>query len=69
MLISASQGHCAYKGGSNCGVYVVLGSLVTSASILDYIFAMAFLVYMERVCLQLDLVTQKVWLHNVPQTG
>jgi hypothetical protein len=69
MLISASQGHCAYKGGSNCSVHVVLGSLVTAASFMDYIFAMAFLVCIERVCLQLDLVARKVRHCYVPETG
>jgi hypothetical protein len=68
MLISSSHGHCAYKGGSNCCVHVVLGSLVTSASILDWIFAMSFVQSSKNVHIQLDLATRTVRLHLVPCT-
>jgi hypothetical protein len=68
MLISSSKGHCAYKDGSNCSVHVLLGSLVTSASILDWIFAMAFIMPVKHVHTQQDPATRKVQPHLVPHT-
>jgi hypothetical protein len=62
MLLSAAFHHCAYEGGSKCSVHVVLGSLITAASFMDFAFAMTFLHSPARVYLQLDVVTRKVRL-------
>jgi hypothetical protein len=69
MLISASKGYCAYKGGSNCRVHVLLGALVTSAAFTDFVFAMAFVYSIDEICLQLDLITRKVRHCLVPWTS
>jgi hypothetical protein len=60
MLISASKGHCAYKGGSNCSAHVVLGAAIIAASIMDYIFALVFIHCIEQICIHLDTITRKV---------
>jgi hypothetical protein len=60
MLLSASNGHCAYKGGSNCGVHAALGTLITSAAIMDSLIASIFLHCIQHVCLQMDAITRKV---------
>jgi hypothetical protein len=62
MLMSASQGHCAYKGGTNCGVHVVLGSVITAAAIMDFVLALSFIQCIEHMCVQIDVVTRKVRL-------
>jgi hypothetical protein len=68
MLISSSKGYCAYKGGSNCSVHVVLGSLVASAAVIDFVIATQFVPFVDQVCLQLSLVTRKVLHYHVPWT-
>jgi hypothetical protein len=60
ILISASNGHCAYKGGSNCSAHIVLGAVIIAASVMDYMFALVFVHCIEQICTRLDTVTCKV---------
>jgi hypothetical protein len=68
MLISSSKGHCAYKGGSNCSVHVLLGSLVASAAAIDFVIATTFVPFADYLCLQLALDTRQVLHYQVPPT-
>jgi hypothetical protein len=68
MLISSSKGHCAYKGGSNCNVHVLLGSLVVSAATIDFVIAGTLVPLVDHVCLPLALVTRKVLHYHMPST-
>jgi hypothetical protein len=60
ILMSAAKGHCAYQGGSNCSVHIVLGTVITTASVIDYILAQTLIHGIEQLCLRLDVVTRKV---------
>jgi hypothetical protein len=63
-LTSASKGNCAYKGGSNCSVHIVLGTVITTAAVIDYILAHTLIHGIEQLCIKLDVVTRKVRLGN-----
>jgi hypothetical protein len=60
ILISASQGHCAHKGGTNCKAHAVLGTVIILASVLDFMFALTFIHCIEQICTHLDTTTRKV---------
>jgi hypothetical protein len=60
ILLSASNGHCAYKGGSNCSAHVMLGAAIIAASVMDFVFALVFIHCIEQICIHLDTVTRKV---------
>jgi hypothetical protein len=62
MLISASNGHCAFKGSSNCRVHFVLGAVLLLASVMDLMIAIAFIHFSHHMCTHLDQITRKV--HN-----
>jgi hypothetical protein len=60
LLMSACKGNCGYKGTSNCSVQVLLGSLITSAAVIDSALAIVFVHCMQHICLQLDAINRKV---------
>jgi hypothetical protein len=60
MLISASNGHCAVRGSSNCRVHFVLGAVLLSASLLDLMIAIAFIHFFHHMCMHLNKITRKV---------
>jgi hypothetical protein len=66
MLISASNGHCAYKDGSNCRVHTVLGAVIVAASLMDYILAIVCIHVIEQIFTQIDAVTRKVHHDHAP---
>jgi hypothetical protein len=68
MLISASNGHCAFRGSSNCRVHFVLGAVLLLASVLDLLIAVAFMHFFHHMCMCLDKITRKVLHCLAPPT-
>jgi hypothetical protein len=66
MLLSASNGHCAYKDGSNCRVHTMLGAVIVAASLTDYILAIVCIHVIEQIFTQIDAVTRKVRHDHAP---
>ena len=59
-LLEASRGMCTFKGGFNCSVYTVFGSVITAASVADLALAFIVGVFFDRVLTTLDKHTRKV---------
>jgi hypothetical protein len=56
------------KGGSNCRVHVLLGSLVASAAAIDYAIATIFVQFVGSLCLHLPVLTRQVLHYHVSAT-
>jgi hypothetical protein len=60
MLLSAATGLCAFKGSSNCTVHNVMGAIIISAAVLDFLLAVTFIHFFEGILTHLGKYTRKV---------
>ena len=60
MLMTASRGICPFKGGFNCSMHVLLGAVITVASVADFALAFIVGVIFERILTFLERHTRKV---------
>ena len=69
MLMTASRGICPFKGGFNCSMHTLLGSVITAASVADFALAVTVGMYFESVLTCLEKHTRKVRSQQLVAAG
>ena len=65
MILTASRGICPFKGGFNCSMHALLGSVITAASVADLALAFIVALFFERVLTCVEKHTRKVRSHVI----